>query len=134
MYPAPSDARKHTTSDISLVIQYRLRGMRTLNSSFSGKLSINPGRILFILILSAAYLSAYNFVKDASPALKTPDVGNIDSGSNVAKVDMLIITPYFCFYIKGVTNLVECTTFMKYVSIPLCQSSSVNSSIGPLGP
>ncbi|SVC36013.1 uncharacterized protein METZ01_LOCUS288867, partial [marine metagenome] len=34
-------------------------------------------------------LSANNFVKDARPALKTPEVGNTGSGSNVAKVDML---------------------------------------------
>ena len=66
--------------------------------------------------------------------ISTPEVGNTGSGSNVAKVDMLIITPDFCFCMMGVTNLVERTTFMKYVSIPLCQSSSVNSSIGPLGP
>ena len=35
-------------------------------------------------------------VNAASPARKTPDVGNTGSGSNAAKVEMLIIDPDFC--------------------------------------
>ena len=36
---------------------------------------MKPGNILFILMLSFAYLSEYSFVNDAKPDLNTPDVG-----------------------------------------------------------
>ena len=39
IYDAPHDARKLTTSDISLVLPYRFKGIRILNSSFSQELS-----------------------------------------------------------------------------------------------
>jgi hypothetical protein len=59
----------------------------------AGKLSIQPGRTLFIRTLSAANWSAKIFVKAASPARNTAEVGNIGLGPNAHAVEILMMTP-----------------------------------------
>ena len=85
--------------------------IRLRNSSLIGKLSMKPGKILFILILSFAYLSEYILVKADKPDLNTPDVGKFCSGSKTANVEIFIIEPFFCFCIIGVMILAALTTF-----------------------
>ena len=48
------DANKLTTEEISLTFPTLLSGTLFINSFFGFKLSINPGRILLILILNFA--------------------------------------------------------------------------------
>jgi hypothetical protein len=65
---------------------------------------MKPGSTLFMRTLSAAYLSANSLVNAARPARNTPEVGNTGSGSNAAKVEMLMIVPPPCFTISGATS------------------------------
>jgi len=90
---APSDAKKLTKLAISSVVPYRFNGILDLTSSFSGRplLLIKPGNMLFILIFLEAYSSANNLVNAAKVDLNMTEVGNVGSGSNAAKVDMLIM-------------------------------------------
>ena len=81
---------------------------------------------------------------DGANAYSRENYNNIDlnrDSVNLSQPESILLRelyndfkPDFCFNIMGVINLVERTTFKKYVSIPLCQSSSVSSSIGPFGP
>ena len=80
---------------------------------FSGRLFIKPGSILFILILYLAYSFENNFVNEDKLARNTLEVGKTGSGSKVAKLEIFIIEPFFCFFIIGVTILVALTTFKK---------------------
>ena len=68
-------------------------GMRARFASVSGNVSMKPGSTLFMRMSFAAYLSAKSFVKEASPARKTAEVGKAGSGSKAAKVEMFTIAP-----------------------------------------
>ena len=111
IYAPPSDANNSTTAEISETFPYLWRGIRFKNSSLADKLSMKPGKMLFILILSFAYLSEYILVKADKPDLNTPDVGKFFSGSKTANVDMFMIEPFFYFCIIGVMTLAALTTF-----------------------
>ena len=63
--------------------------------------------------LLAAYWSANSFVNAASPARKTPEVGNIGLGSKTHAVEMLRMTPLFCLTITGATRRVGRITFSR---------------------
>ena len=62
----------------------------------AGRLSMKPGRTLFMRMLSAAYLSANSLVKAASPARNTPTSGTPDRARTPQTVEMLMIAPAFC--------------------------------------
>ncbi|MNO10049.1 hypothetical protein D3C81_2336620 [compost metagenome] len=52
-------------------------------------------------------------VKDARPARNTAEVGNIALGSKAQAVEMLMITPFFCRCMSGVTRRVGRITLSR---------------------
>src|SRR5690349_20932341 len=93
MYAAPSEHRNEIVAAISSLVPYRFNGTAWRRSSVVGRLSIQPGRTLFIRILNCACVSQKIFVNAANPARKTAEVGNISLGSKAHAEEMLTITP-----------------------------------------
>ena len=72
--------------------------------------------VVFYVVLDGFDLGVgalHIFAKDDKLARITPEVGKFFSGSKIAKVEIFIIDPSFCFFIIGVTILEARTTFRK---------------------